>query len=35
MAALRFNTILDSSRMGADSFSHWVRTKKGQFKYDN
>jgi hypothetical protein len=35
MLALRFTTMLVSSRMGADSFSPWVGTKKGQFKHEN
>jgi hypothetical protein len=35
MPALRFTTMLGSSRMGADSFPPWVGTNKGQFKYEN
>jgi hypothetical protein len=35
MLALRFTTMLGFSRMGADSFSYWVGTKKCQFKHEN
>jgi hypothetical protein len=33
--ALRYTPMLGSSKMGADSLSPWVGTKKGQFKHEN